>query len=157
MDIIYQSMNMARDSFLSTCKVCCFLKLEARAFNYFAFFQLQTLCTGEAESGLERLHQCAEKELQTYLNSESQLAKEFNEFRTKLAGLTRLLLIYNFYPVSLDGVSWRSYNFRVVQLFLFCLTRVGCSLWCQNPCLMCLTSCHNSLCIMYQVITVTSP
>ncbi|KAG8639886.1 hypothetical protein MANES_13G001300v8 [Manihot esculenta] len=42
---------------------------------------------GEAESGLERLHQCAEKELQTYLNSEGP-SKDFNEFRTKLAGLT---------------------------------------------------------------------
>lgn len=43
---------------------------------------------GEAESGLERLHQCAEKELQGYLDAESP-SKEFNEFRTKLAGLTR--------------------------------------------------------------------
>lgn len=44
--------------------------------------------TGEAESGLERLHQCAEKELQTYLNADGP-SKDFNEFRTKLAGLTR--------------------------------------------------------------------
>ncbi|KAF8393892.1 hypothetical protein HHK36_020092 [Tetracentron sinense] len=43
---------------------------------------------GEAESGLERLHQCAEKELQVYLNAEGP-SKDFNEFRTKLAGLTR--------------------------------------------------------------------
>ncbi|KAL3581729.1 hypothetical protein D5086_016061 [Populus alba] len=43
---------------------------------------------GEAESGLERLHQCAEKELQIYLNAEGP-SKDFNEFRTKLAGLTR--------------------------------------------------------------------
>ncbi|CAN0859880.1 Probable E3 ubiquitin-protein ligase ARI8 [Linum grandiflorum] len=42
---------------------------------------------GEAESGLERLHQCAEKELQVYLNSDGP-SKDFNEFRTKLAGLT---------------------------------------------------------------------
>ncbi|KAG8380336.1 hypothetical protein BUALT_Bualt06G0005000 [Buddleja alternifolia] len=42
---------------------------------------------GDAESGLERLHQCAEKEFQVYLNSEGP-SKEFNEFRTKLAGLT---------------------------------------------------------------------
>ncbi|XP_062100248.1 probable E3 ubiquitin-protein ligase ARI8 [Humulus lupulus] len=42
----------------------------------------------EAESGLERLHQCAEKELHVYLNAEGQ-SKDFNEFRTKLAGLTR--------------------------------------------------------------------
>lgn len=44
---------------------------------------------GEAESGLERLHQCAEKELQVYLEAETPL-KDFNDFRTKLAGLTRL-------------------------------------------------------------------
>ncbi|XP_062075161.1 probable E3 ubiquitin-protein ligase ARI7 [Humulus lupulus] len=43
---------------------------------------------GEAESGFERLHQCAEKELHVYLNAEGQ-SKDFNEFRTKLAGLTR--------------------------------------------------------------------
>ncbi|KAH7571288.1 hypothetical protein ACOSP7_013702 [Xanthoceras sorbifolium] len=48
---------------------------------------------GEAESGLERLHQCAEKELQVYLNAEGPL-KEFNEFRTKLAGLTSVTRNY---------------------------------------------------------------
>lgn len=46
------------------------------------------ICTGEAEAGLERLHQCAEKELQTYLNAAGP-TKDFNDFRTKLAGLTR--------------------------------------------------------------------
>ncbi|CAK7322591.1 unnamed protein product [Dovyalis caffra] len=45
---------------------------------------------GEAESGLERLHQCAEKELQQFLAAEGP-SKEFDEFRTKLAGLTRAL------------------------------------------------------------------
>ncbi|KAK3229120.1 hypothetical protein Dsin_001001 [Dipteronia sinensis] len=48
---------------------------------------------GEAESGLERLHQCAEKELQVYLNAEGPM-KEFNEFRTKLAGLTSVTRNY---------------------------------------------------------------
>ncbi|KAH8501286.1 hypothetical protein H0E87_016196 [Populus deltoides] len=48
---------------------------------------------GEAESGLERLHQCAEKELQIYLNAEGP-SKEFNEFRTKLAGLTSVTRNY---------------------------------------------------------------
>ncbi|KAG6767585.1 hypothetical protein POTOM_028795 [Populus tomentosa] len=43
---------------------------------------------GEAESGLERLHQCAEKELQQFLAADGP-SKEFDEFRTKLAGLTR--------------------------------------------------------------------
>lgn len=48
---------------------------------------------GEAEAGLERLHQCAEKELQLYLNAEGP-SKEFNEFRTKLAGLTSVTRNY---------------------------------------------------------------
>lgn len=48
---------------------------------------------GEAEAGLERLHQCAEKELQIYLNAEGP-SKEFNEFRTKLAGLTSVTRNY---------------------------------------------------------------
>lgn len=48
---------------------------------------------GEAESGLERLHQCAEKELQGYLNVEGP-SKDFNEFRTKLAGLTSVTRNY---------------------------------------------------------------
>ncbi|KAK9138180.1 hypothetical protein Sjap_008774 [Stephania japonica] len=47
---------------------------------------------GEAESGLERLHQCAEKELEIYLNE--GLSKEFDEFRTKLAGLTSVTKNY---------------------------------------------------------------
>ncbi|KAJ0036083.1 hypothetical protein Pint_25732 [Pistacia integerrima] len=48
---------------------------------------------GEAESGLERLHQCAEKELQQFLNDDSP-SKEFNDFRTKLAGLTSVTKNY---------------------------------------------------------------
>jgi hypothetical protein len=52
---------------------------------------IDTIYTGEAESGLERLHQCAEKELQIHLNAEGP-SKDFNEFRTKLAGLTRYFL-----------------------------------------------------------------
>ncbi|PNY10795.1 putative E3 ubiquitin-protein ligase ARI8-like protein [Trifolium pratense] len=43
---------------------------------------------GEAESGLERLHQCAEKELQAFLSSDEGPSKDFNDFRTKLTGLT---------------------------------------------------------------------
>ncbi|MCL7031870.1 hypothetical protein MKW94_017821 [Papaver nudicaule] len=45
---------------------------------------------GEAESGLERLHQCAEKELQTYLQADGP-SEGFNDFKTKLAGLTRYI------------------------------------------------------------------
>ena len=58
---------------------------------------------GEAESGLERLHQCTEKELQVYLDAETPM-KDFNDFRTKLAGLTRYL------PQSSNGVikNWKS-------------------------------------------------
>lgn len=48
---------------------------------------------GEAESGLERLHQCAEKELQGYIDGDSP-AKDFNDFRTKLAGLTSVTRNY---------------------------------------------------------------
>ena len=51
---------------------------------------LVSVYLGEAESGLERLHQCAEKELQVYLEAESP-PKDFNDFRTKLAGLTRYI------------------------------------------------------------------
>ncbi|CAN0923097.1 Probable E3 ubiquitin-protein ligase ARI7 [Linum grandiflorum] len=50
---------------------------------------------GEAESGLERLHQCAEKELRLFLTAESDRpSKEFEEFRTKLAGLTSVTKNY---------------------------------------------------------------
>ncbi|KAF5942063.1 hypothetical protein HYC85_019705 [Camellia sinensis] len=48
---------------------------------------------GEAEAGLERLHQCAEKDLQTYLNAEAP-SNDFNDFRTKLAGLTSVTRNY---------------------------------------------------------------
>ncbi|KAL8214269.1 hypothetical protein R6Q57_003718 [Mikania cordata] len=48
---------------------------------------------GEAESGLERLHQSAEKELNTYLNEDGS-QDEFNNFRTKLAGLTSVTRNY---------------------------------------------------------------
>ncbi|XP_054811956.1 probable E3 ubiquitin-protein ligase ARI7 isoform X4 [Prosopis cineraria] len=57
--------------------------------------QLFEYLQGEAESGLERLHQCAEKELQQYLNADGP-SKEFNDFRTKLAGLTRLQVVFCF-------------------------------------------------------------
>ncbi|XP_068665717.1 probable E3 ubiquitin-protein ligase ARI8 [Aristolochia californica] len=49
---------------------------------------------GEAESGLERLHQCAEKELQCFVDDEGSQTKDFNEFRTKLAGLTTVTRNY---------------------------------------------------------------
>ncbi|KAL8204663.1 hypothetical protein R6Q57_010286 [Mikania cordata] len=48
---------------------------------------------GEAEAGLERLHQCAEKELHTYLNDDGS-QDAFNNFRTKLAGLTSVTRNY---------------------------------------------------------------
>jgi ariadne-1 len=48
---------------------------------------------GEAESGIERLHQCAEKELQGYIDGENP-AKDFNDIRTKLAGLTSVTCNY---------------------------------------------------------------
>jgi hypothetical protein len=69
---------------------------------YFVFTELiysWSIYLGEAESGLERLHQCAEKELQVYLEAESP-SKDFNDFRTKLAGLTRYI-----YVMVLDWVG----------------------------------------------------
>ncbi|KAA8527295.1 hypothetical protein F0562_034608 [Nyssa sinensis] len=48
---------------------------------------------GEAEAGLERLHQCAEKDLQTYLSADGP-SNDFNDFRTKLAGLTSVTRNY---------------------------------------------------------------
>ncbi|VFQ72440.1 unnamed protein product [Cuscuta campestris] len=48
---------------------------------------------GEAEAGLERLHQCAEKELNGFLNSMGP-SKDFNHFRTKLSGLTTVTRNY---------------------------------------------------------------
>ncbi|KAK3014811.1 hypothetical protein RJ639_009638 [Escallonia herrerae] len=54
-----------------------------------AWLQNIQWCSGEAEAGLERLHQCAEKDLQNYLSPDSS-SDEFNNFRTKLAGLTSI-------------------------------------------------------------------
>ncbi|BBN00641.1 ariadne-1 [Marchantia polymorpha subsp. ruderalis] len=48
---------------------------------------------GEAEAGLERLHQCAEKDLHVFLDGEPGQAT-FNDFRTKLAGLTSVTRTY---------------------------------------------------------------
>ncbi|XP_024357767.1 probable E3 ubiquitin-protein ligase ARI8 isoform X1 [Physcomitrium patens] len=47
---------------------------------------------GEAEAGLERLHQCAEKDLLTFLGGTP--TSSFNDFRTKLAGLTSVTKTY---------------------------------------------------------------
>ncbi|WCJ41386.1 RING/U-box superfamily protein [Euphorbia peplus] len=62
-------------------------ELEQAKRQFFEYVQ------GEAESGLERLHQCAEKELVQFLNAEGP-SKEFDEFRTKLAGLTSVTKNY---------------------------------------------------------------
>ncbi|KAL3525971.1 hypothetical protein ACH5RR_014343 [Cinchona calisaya] len=48
---------------------------------------------GQAEVGLERLHQCAEKELETYLKADKP-SDDFNDFRTKLTGLTAVTKNY---------------------------------------------------------------
>ncbi|XP_013585679.1 PREDICTED: probable E3 ubiquitin-protein ligase ARI5 [Brassica oleracea var. oleracea] len=48
---------------------------------------------GEAESGLERLHKCVEKELEVFLNAEGS-SDNFNHFRTKLTGLTSITKTY---------------------------------------------------------------
>ncbi|ONM03492.1 putative E3 ubiquitin-protein ligase ARI5 [Zea mays] len=57
---------------------------------------------GEAESGLERLHQCAEKDLHNFLTpvkfesteTTTPTVAEFGEFRVKLAGLTSVTRNY---------------------------------------------------------------
>ena len=43
---------------------------------------------GEAEARLERLHQCVEKDLQTFLEGETPLSS-FNDLWTKVVGLTK--------------------------------------------------------------------
>ncbi|XVF57754.1 hypothetical protein PTKIN_Ptkin07bG0007600 [Pterospermum kingtungense] len=54
--------------------------------NLFEYLQ------GQAESGLERLHNCAEKEVLPFLKNPKR--KEFFEFRQKLSGLTRVTRNY---------------------------------------------------------------
>ena len=90
MGFTYMRMSMLKNSFSSTCKV--YIRITKKQFSeYLQGICVTILSSGEAESGLERLHQCAEKELQQFLNTESKLPNDFNDFRTKLAGLTRYL------------------------------------------------------------------
>ncbi|XP_071730957.1 probable E3 ubiquitin-protein ligase ARI7 [Rutidosis leptorrhynchoides] len=65
-------------------------KKEEAKVQFFEFVQ------GEAEVGLERLHRCAEKELQIYIVNEDGEATEenFNSFRVKLTDLTRVTRFY---------------------------------------------------------------
>ncbi|KAL3347811.1 hypothetical protein AABB24_021454 [Solanum stoloniferum] len=49
---------------------------------------------GQAEAGLERLHLCAEKELEIYLNVEEGNSKTFDDFRIKLTSLTSVTRNY---------------------------------------------------------------
>ncbi|XVF73669.1 hypothetical protein PTKIN_Ptkin13bG0001500 [Pterospermum kingtungense] len=60
---------------------------------------------GQAESGLERLHHCAEKELQPLLEDEDP--KKFTEFREKLSGLTSVTRNYfqNLVTALQNGLS----------------------------------------------------
>lgn len=55
--------------------------------------QLFEYLQGEAEAGLERLHQCAEKELNDFLGDEEPKA-DFRAFQQKLAGLTGVTRTY---------------------------------------------------------------
>ncbi|KAD4888213.1 hypothetical protein E3N88_20286 [Mikania micrantha] len=57
---------------------------------------VMAILKGEAESGLERLHHCAEKELQAYIIKEDADATEeqFNCFRVKLSDLTSVTRSY---------------------------------------------------------------
>ena len=90
MDITCRNRSMPRDSFLSIYKVIAFSRYQGTHLLYGmdAKKSIFTSPAGEAESGLERLHQCAEKELLQFVSAEGP-SKEFNDFRTKLAGLTR--------------------------------------------------------------------
>ncbi|KAM3258868.1 hypothetical protein ACQJBY_050567 [Aegilops geniculata] len=68
--------------------------LDDKAKNDF-FVYLQ----GEAESGLERLHRCAEKDIHAILPKAGETEplpslQDFNEFRVKLAGLTSVTRNY---------------------------------------------------------------
>ncbi|KAF5791613.1 putative transcription factor C2H2 family [Helianthus annuus] len=65
-------------------------KIEEAKKTFFEYVQ------GEAESGLERLHLCAEKELQTYIiNEDKDITEEkFNCFRIKLTDLTKVTRKY---------------------------------------------------------------
>ncbi|KAI3842385.1 hypothetical protein MKX03_031420 [Papaver bracteatum] len=55
--------------------------------------QLFGYLQGEAESGLERLHKCAEQELKSYLK-EDDATEGFKNFRVKLLGLTKSTRTY---------------------------------------------------------------
>ncbi|KAF7132236.1 hypothetical protein RHSIM_Rhsim09G0029400 [Rhododendron simsii] len=55
--------------------------------------QLFEYLQGAAEAGLERLHKCAEKDVQAYLGPEPP-PTDFNDFRSKLARLTRVTRNY---------------------------------------------------------------
>ncbi|EMS64338.1 putative E3 ubiquitin-protein ligase ARI8 [Triticum urartu] len=66
-----------------------------------AFTKVVHNSKGEAESGLERLHQCAEKDLLAFLpfskhdtTEDHPSPAEFGEFRVKLAGLTSITRNY---------------------------------------------------------------
>lgn len=86
-----QSTSLPKGSFLSICKV--FLKFShviLAGSLAWLLIPVSECITGEAEANLERLHQCAEKELQNYLGDGA--CEDFSGFRTKLAGLTRYIL-----------------------------------------------------------------
>ncbi|GMN35393.1 hypothetical protein TIFTF001_005268 [Ficus carica] len=61
---------------------------------------------GEAEFSLERLHDCAEKELEKYINAEGSL-QDFMDYRLKLAELTSVIGNYfkNLVRALEDGLS----------------------------------------------------
>ncbi|CDY42068.1 BnaA05g11180D [Brassica napus] len=49
---------------------------------------------GEAEVGLERLHHCAEEELQHFVDETDDPSTDFDDFRKKLIGLTKVTKTY---------------------------------------------------------------
>ncbi|KAF5739415.1 hypothetical protein HS088_TW12G00620 [Tripterygium wilfordii] len=68
--------------------------------------QLFEYLQGEAESGLERLHSCAEREVQQFIDTD-QRSEEFIPFRVKLIGLTEVTRNFfeNLVRAIEDGLS----------------------------------------------------
>ena len=55
---------------------------------------IKFLLSGEAETGLERLHHCAENELKQFFIKTEDPSDTFNAFRMKLTGLTKVTKTY---------------------------------------------------------------
>ncbi len=110
-DSTFLKMSMPSVHSLSTCKVrvlatqvvVWWLSITCQScYDVEKWKQFMTISgmwnAAEAETGLERLHQCAEKDLQMFIDTENT-SPSFNDFRSKLAGLTR-------WRPLLDSLPW---------------------------------------------------